>query len=139
LAYIGSEQEMKMPEPQRGRPRTLEAFRVRRERPPRVREFIGGAPKLVTPGSKSPSLIDTHAALAEALRGTGCHSLVEGADIEVRGPPLVADIVVACAPLDQRRDDGLFLTSIAPADPLRLEPQGLGVPLAPINARGPLE
>ena len=40
----------------------------------------------------------------------------------------------------QRRDDlGVFLTNIAPADPLRLEPAGIELPLAAIYAGVPLE
>jgi Uma2 family endonuclease len=41
----------------------------------------------------------------------------------------------------QRRDDlgGVFLTDIAPADPLRLEPPGIELPLAAIYAGVPLE
>jgi hypothetical protein len=39
-------------------------------------------------------------ALREALRGTGCSVLVDGAIVEVEGSSLIPDVVVTRAPLD---------------------------------------
>jgi hypothetical protein len=41
----------------------------------------------------------------------------------------------------ERRDDldGVFLTSIAPADPLRLDPPGIDLPLAAVYDGVPLD
>jgi Uma2 family endonuclease len=197
LAYVGSEQETKMPEPQADWPRTLEAFRIWHERQPEVWEFIDGVPKLMAPGSKAHTLIKSNAGrlLGNALDQTGCHAFVDGAIVEVHGSSLIPDIVVTCAPLDfstpwvdqplmiveilspsnqnddmgrklslyleiptlmhylvihqdrrqivhhQRRRDlgGVFLTNIAPPDPLRLEPPGIEIGLAAIYAGLPLE
>jgi Uma2 family endonuclease len=102
LAYIGLEQEMKMPEPQTDGPRRLEAFRIWHQRQPQVWEVIEGVPKLMAPGSKAHTPIkgSAHAALAQALCGTGCHALVDGAIVELHGSSLIPDLVVACAPLD---------------------------------------
>jgi Putative restriction endonuclease len=85
-----------MPEPQPDWPRTLEEFRVWHERRPDVWEFIDGALRLVTPGSKAHTLVksNVHAVFAQALRGTGCRALVEGATVEVHGSSLIPDIVV---------------------------------------------
>ena len=56
----------------------------------------------MAPGSKAHTLIksNAHAALAQALRGTGCRALVDGAIIEVEGSSLIPDVVVTCSPLD---------------------------------------
>jgi Uma2 family endonuclease len=91
-----------MPEPQADWPRTLEEFRAWHERQPDVWEFIDGALRLMAPGSKAHTLLksNVHAAFAEALRGTGCRALVDGAIIEVHGSSLIPDIVVTCADLD---------------------------------------
>jgi Uma2 family endonuclease len=136
-----------------------------------------------------------HAALAQALRGTSCRALVDGAVVEVHGSSLIPAIAVTCAPLDfstprvdqpliiieilspsnqnddigrrltlyleipslrhylvshqdrrqivhhQRRDDlgGVFLTNIAPPDPLRLDPPGIEIALAAIYDGVPLD
>ena len=91
-----------MLQPHQDWPKTLEEFRAWHERQPEVWEFIHGVPKLMAPGSKAHTLIksNTHAALAQALRGTGCRALVDGAIIEVEGSSLIPDMVVTCAPLD---------------------------------------
>jgi Uma2 family endonuclease len=188
---------MKMPEPQADWPRTLAEFRVWHERQPEVWEFIYGVPKMMAPGSKAHTLIkgNAYATLARALNGSGCHALVDGAIVEVRGSSLIPDIVVTCVPLDfstprvdepliiveilspsnqnddvgrklslyleipslrhylvihqdrrqvvhhERRDEfgGAFLTNIAPADPVRLEPPGIELPLAAVYTGVPLE
>ena len=186
-----------MPEPQADWPHTLEDFRAWHERQPEVWEFIDGTPRLMAPGSKAHTLIkgNVHAALSQALRGTACRPLVDGAIVEVDGSSLIPHVVVACGPLDfstprvddpvvvveimspssenddigrklalylripslrhyvvvrqdarqivhhQRRDDlgGMFLTNIAPADPLRLEPPGVDLPFAVIFEGVPLD
>jgi Uma2 family endonuclease len=178
------------------RPKTLEEFRAWHERQPDVWEFIDGVPKLMAPGSMAHTLIksSTHAALAQAVQGTGCRALVDGAIIEVEGSSLIPDVVVTCSELDfttpridqpiiivevlspsnekddigrklalylkisslrhylvihqdrrlvvhhQRRDDldGAFLTTIAPPDPLRLDPPGIEISLAAIYEGVPL-
>jgi Uma2 family endonuclease len=83
-------------------PKTLDEFRAWHERQPEVWEFIHGVPKLMAPGSKAHTLIkgNAHIALAQALRGTGCRALVDGAIVEVEGSSLVPDVVVTCSPLD---------------------------------------
>ncbi len=186
-----------MPELQADWPPRLEEFRVWQERQPEVWEFIDGVPKLMAPGSKAHTVIkgNAYALLKEALRGTDCRALVEGATVEVHGSSLIPDIVVTCAPLDfstprvdepliiveilspsnqnddmgrklslyleipslrhyvvihqdrrqvvhhQRRDDlgGVFLTNIAPADPLRLDPPGIEIGLAAVYDGVPLD
>jgi Uma2 family endonuclease len=169
-------------------PKTLEEFRAWHERQPDVWEFIHGVPKLMAPGSKAHTLIKSNAGrlLGNALDGTGCRALVEGAIVEVEGSSLIPDVVVTCSPLDfttprvaepiiivevlspsnqgddtgrkfmlylkilslrhylmidqerrqvvhhERRGDlgGAFLTTIAPPDPLRLDPPGIEIALA---------
>ena len=83
-------------------PKTLEEFRVWHERQPDVWEFIHGVPKLMAPGSKAHTLIkgNAHLALAQALHGTGCRALVDGAIIEIEGSSLIPDVLVTCSPLD---------------------------------------
>ena len=168
-------------------PHNLDQFRDWQARQPEVWEFIDGAPKLMAPGSKAHTLIKSNVgrAIGEALRGTGCSVLIDGATVEVDGSSLIPDVVVTCAPLDfstprvdapvliveilspsneaddvgrklalylgipslrhylvvyqdrrqilhhERRDDlgGRFLTSIAPPDPLRLDPPGIELAL----------
>lgn len=172
-----------MPEPQPNWPRNLEEFRAWHERQPDVWEFIDGALRLMAPGSNAHTLVkgNVHGAFAQALRGTDCRALVDGAIVEVHGSSLIPDIVVTCTDLDsstprvgepviiveilspsnerddtgrklalyleistlrhyvvihqdrrqivhhERRDDfgGAFLTTIAPPDPLRLDPPGI--------------
>jgi Uma2 family endonuclease len=196
-SIVGSSRRRKMPEPQADWPRTLEAFRVWHERQPEIWEFIYGVPKLMAPGSKAHTVIkgNAYAGLTQALHGTGCHALVDGAIVEVHGSSLIPDIVVTCAPLDfstprvdepliialilspsnqsddmgrklslyleipslrhylvihqdrrqivhhQRRDalGGVFLTNIAPPDPLRLDPPGIEIALAAIYEGVPLD
>ena len=106
-----------MPEPRTERPRTLEAFRVWHERQPELWEFIYGVPKMMAPVSKAHTVIKGNAcaALKEALRGTGCRALVEGATVEVQGSSLIPDIVVTCAPLDfstPRVDEPMIIVEI---------------------------
>jgi Uma2 family endonuclease len=177
-------------------PKTLDEFRAWHERQPDVWEFIDGVPKLMAPGSMAHTLIksNTHLALAQAVQGTGCRALVDGAIIEVEGSSLIPDVVVTCSELDfttprvddpiivvevlspsnekddvgrklalylkisslrhylvihqdrrlvvhhQRRDDldGAFLTTIAPPDPLRLDPPSVEIPLAAIYEGVPI-
>ena len=71
--------------PQPDWPKTLEGFRAWHERQPDVWEFIHGVPKLMAPGSMAHTLIKSnmHAALAQAVQGTGCRALVDGAIVEV--------------------------------------------------------
>jgi Uma2 family endonuclease len=169
-------------------PKTLEEFRAWHERQPDVWEFIHGVPKLMAPGSMAHTLIKSNAGrlLGNALEGTGCRALVDGAIVEVEGSSLIPDVVVTCSPLDfatarvddpiiivevlspgsekddtgrklalylkipslrhylmidqerrqvvhhERRDDlgGAFLATIAPPDPLRLDPPGIELSLA---------
>jgi Uma2 family endonuclease len=176
--------------PQPDWPKTLDEFRAWHERQADVWEFIDGVPKLMAPGSMAHTLIksNTHAALAQAVQGTGCRALVDGAIVEVEGSSLIPDVVVTCRELDfttprvddpvvivevlspsnekddvgrklalylkipslrhylvihqdrrlvvhhQRRDDleGAFLTTIAPPDPLRLDPPGIEIALPAI-------
>jgi Uma2 family endonuclease len=178
------------------RPKTLEEFRAWHERQPDVWEFIDGVPKLMAPGSMAHTLIEsnTHAALAQAVQGTGCRALVDGAIIEIEGSSLIPDVVVTCRELDfttpriddpiiivevlspsnekddvgrklalylklpslrhylvihqdrrlivhhQRRDDleSAFLTTIAPPDPLRLDPPDIEIALATIYEGVPI-
>ena len=77
--------------PQPDWPKTLEGFRAWHERQPDVWEFIHGVPKLMAPGSMAHTLIKSnmHAALAQAVQGTGCRALVDGAS----SVPQVADAV----------------------------------------------
>jgi Uma2 family endonuclease len=91
-----------MLQPQPDWPKTLDEFRAWDERQRDVWEFIHGVPKLMAPGSKAHTLIkgNTHIALAQALRGTGCRALVDGAIVEVEGSSLIPDVVVTCSPLD---------------------------------------
>ena len=58
-----------MPEPQPDWPHTLEEFRIWHERQPDVWEFIDGALRLMTPGSKAHTLVksNVHAAFAQAF------------------------------------------------------------------------
>ena len=186
-----------MPEPQADWPRTLDAFRTWHDRQPDVWEFIDGTPRLMAPGSKAHTLIKSNAArlLGNALDGTGCRVLVDGAIVETGGSSLIPDVIVTCSPLDfstprveepviileimspssekddigrklllylkipslrhylvieqdrrqivhhERRDDlgGMFLTNIAPADPLRLEPPGVEISLAAVYDGVPLD
>jgi hypothetical protein len=171
-------------------PKTLEEFRAWHERQPDVWEFIDGVPKLIAPGSMAHTLIKSniHAALAQAVQGTGCRAQVDGAIIEVEGssfdPGRGGDLQRAgfhdaadqrsghhrrgASPSNekddvgrklalylkipslrhylvihqdrrqtvhhQRRDDltDAFLTTIAPPDPLRLDPPGVEIALAAI-------
>jgi hypothetical protein len=71
-------------------PKTLDEFRAWHERQPEVWEFIHGVPNLMAPGSKAHTLIksNAHLALVQALRGTGCRALVDGAIIEIEGSSL---------------------------------------------------
>jgi Uma2 family endonuclease len=177
-------------------PKTLDEFRAWHERQPEVWEFIDGVPKLMAPGSMAHTLIKSnlHAALAQAVQGTGCRALVDGAIIEVEGSLLIPDVVVTCSELDfttprvddpiiivevlspsnekddvgrklalylkipslrhylmihqdrrlivhhQRRDDlgEAFLTTIAPPDPLHLDPLGIALQLAAIYEGVPI-
>jgi Uma2 family endonuclease len=185
---------MRHPEPDW--PKTLEEFRAWHAGQPEVWEFIDGVPKLMAPGSMAHTLIksNTHAALAQAVQGTDCRALVDGAIVEVEGSSLIPDVVVTCSPLDfatprvddpviivevlspsnekddigrklslhlqisslchylvihqdrrqvvhhERRDDlgGTFLTTIAPPDPLRLDPPGIAISLAALYAGVPI-
>jgi Uma2 family endonuclease len=177
-------------------PKTLDEFRAWHERQPDVWEFIHGVPKLMAPGSMAHTLIkgNAHIALAQALRGTRCRALVDGAIVEVEGSSLIPDVVVTCSPLDfatprvedpmiivevlspwsekddtgrklalylkvpslchylmidqerrqivhhARRDDlgGAFLTTIAPPDPLPLDPPGIEISLATLYEGVPI-
>jgi Uma2 family endonuclease len=106
-----------MPEPQPDWPRTLEEFRVWHERQPDVWEFIDGALRLMAPGSKAHTLVksNAHAAFAQALHGTGCRALVDGAIVEVHGSSLIPDIVVTCGPLDfssPRVDEPMIIVEV---------------------------
>ena len=91
-----------MLEPKADWPRTLEEFRVWHERQPEVYEFIDGVPRLMTPGSKAHTIIKGNVgrALGNALEGTDCQVLVDGAQIEGPGFSVVPDVVVACGPPD---------------------------------------
>ena len=87
------------------------------ERQPEVWEFIDGVPMLRAPGSKAHTLIksNVHAAFAQALLGTGCHSLVDGAIVEAHGSSLIPDIVVPCKPLDfsaPRVDEPMIIVEV---------------------------
>jgi Uma2 family endonuclease len=83
-------------------PRTLEEFRVWHERQPEVYEFIDGVPRLMAPGSMPHSLIkgNVYAALRAQLRDSGCHVIVDGAQIEGRTFSVIPDVVVTCSPLN---------------------------------------
>jgi Uma2 family endonuclease len=186
-----------MPEPQSDWPHNLEEFRAWHERQPDVWEFIDGALRLMAPGSKAHTLVksNVHATFAQALRGTGCRALVDGAIVEIHGSSLIPDIVVTCTNLDfstprvdepviiveilspsnekddtgrklalyleiptlrhyvvihqdrrqivhhERRDDlgGAFLTTIAPPDPLRLDPPGIDLAFDAVYDGVPLD
>jgi Uma2 family endonuclease len=106
-----------MPQPQPDRPKTLAEFRAWHERQPEVWEFIDGVPMLMAPGSKAHTLIksNVHAAFAQALLGTGCHSLVDGAIVEAHGSSLIPDIVVTCKLLDfstPRVDEPMIIVEV---------------------------
>ena len=177
-------------------PETLEEFRLWHACQPEVWEFIDGVPRRIAPGSKAHTLIKSNVggALREALRGSACSVLIDGAIVEVAGSSLIPDVVVTCDPLDfstprvdapviivevmspaserddvgrklalylqipslrhhlvieqdrrqiihhERRDDldGMFLTNIAPPDPLRLEPPGVRLAFAAVYEGVPL-
>jgi Uma2 family endonuclease len=177
-------------------PKTLDEFRAWHERQPDVWEFIHGVPKLMAPGSMAHTLIKSNAGrlLGNALEGTGCRALVDGAIVEVEDSSLIPDVVVTCRELDfttprvndpiivvevlspsnegddigrklalylktpslrhylvihqdrrlivhhQRRDDldDAFLTTIAPPEPLRLDPPGIEISLAAIYEGVPI-
>ena len=91
-----------MQHPQPDWPKSLDEFRAWHERQPEVWEFIYGVPKLMAPGSKAHTVIESNfnAAFALVLRGTGCRALVDGAIVEVEGSSLIPDVVVTCSPLD---------------------------------------
>ena len=98
-------------------PKTLEEFRAWHPRQPDVWEFIHGVPKLMAPGSKAHTLIkgNAHIALAQALRGTGCRALVDGAIVEVEGSSLIPDVVVTCSELNfatPRVDDPIIIVEV---------------------------
>jgi Uma2 family endonuclease len=98
-------------------PKTLHEFRAWHERQSEVWEFIHGVPKLMAPGSKTHTLIksNVHVALAQALRGTGCRALVDGAIVEVEGSSLIPDVVVTCSELDfatPRVEDPIILVEV---------------------------
>ena len=106
---------MRHPEPDW--PKTLEEFRAWHERQPEVWEFIHGVPKLLAPGSKAHTLIKSNAGrlLGNALEGTGCRTLVDGAIVEVEGSSLIPDVVVTCSPLDfatPRVDDPIIIIEV---------------------------
>ena len=87
------------------------------ERQPEVYEFIDGVPRLIAPGSKAHSLIkgNVYAALRAQLRGSGCHVIVDGAQIEGKTFSVIPDVVVSCDPLDlstPRVDDPMFIVEI---------------------------
>jgi len=67
-----------------------------------VWEFIDGALRLMAPGFKAHTLVksNVHAVFAQALQGTGCRALVDGAIVEVHGSSLIPDMVVTCGPID---------------------------------------
>jgi Uma2 family endonuclease len=103
--------------PQPDWPKTLDEFRAWHERQPDVWEFIHGVPKLMAPGSKAHTLIksNAHIALAQALGGTGCRALVDGAIVEVDGSSLIPDVVVTCSPLDfatPRVEDPIIIVEV---------------------------
>jgi Uma2 family endonuclease len=91
-----------MPQPQPDWPKTLDEFRAWHERQPDVWEFIDGVPKRIAPGSKAHTLLKSNVGhlLGNALEGTGCTVLVDGAIVEAHGSSLIPDIVVTCKPLD---------------------------------------
>jgi Uma2 family endonuclease len=98
-------------------PKTLEEFRAWHERQPDVWEFIHGVPKLMAPGSKAHTLIKSNAGrlLGNALEGTGCRALVDGAIVEIEGSSLIPDVVVTCSPLDfatPRVDDPIIIVEV---------------------------
>jgi Uma2 family endonuclease len=89
-------------QPQPDWPKTLDEFRAWHERQPEVWEFIHCVPKLMVPGSMAHTLIKSNAGrlLGNALEGTGCRALVDGAIVEVEGSSLIPEVVVTCSPLD---------------------------------------
>ena len=106
-----------MQQPQPDWPKSLDEFRVWHERQPEVWEFIDGVPKLMAPGSKAHTVIKSNAGrlLGNALEGTGCTVLVDGAIVEVRGSSLIPDIVVTCEPLDfatPRVDEPMIIVEV---------------------------
>jgi Uma2 family endonuclease len=106
-----------MPQPQPDWPKTLDEFRAWHERQPEVWEFIDGVPKLSVPGSKMHTLLKSNLGwlLGNALEGTGCTVLVDGAIVEARGSSLIPDIVVTCQPLDlatPRVDEPMIIVEV---------------------------
>jgi Uma2 family endonuclease len=98
-------------------PKTLEEFRAWHDCQPDVWEFIDGVPKLMAPGSMAHTLIkgNTLIALAQALRGTGCQALVDGAIVEVDGSSLIPDAVLTCSQLDvatPRVDEPIIIVEV---------------------------
>jgi Uma2 family endonuclease len=98
-------------------PKTLDEFRAWHERQPDVWEFIYGVPKLLAPGSMAHTLLkgNAHIALAQALRGTDCRALVDGAIVEIEGSSLIPDVVVTCSELDfttPRIDDPVIIVEV---------------------------
>jgi Uma2 family endonuclease len=106
-----------MPQPQPDWPKTLDEFRAWHERQPEVWEFIDGVPVLMAPGSKTHTLLKSNLGrlLGNALEGTGCTVLVDGAIVEARGSSLIPDIVVTCQPLDlatPRVDEPMIIVEV---------------------------
>jgi hypothetical protein len=72
-------------------PKTLEEFRAWHERQPEVWEFIHGTPKLMAPGSKAHTLIESNAHVG-AGPGSARHRLPgSGRRRDRRGGRLVVD------------------------------------------------
>lgn len=71
----------------------------------------------MTPGSKTHTLIKSNTAplLGNALEGTGCTVLVDGAIVEVEGSSLIPNVVVTRSPIDfsiPRVDEPLIVVEV---------------------------
>lgn len=85
-------------------PRTVEEFdRWHKEQPERW-ELIAGVPVMMAPAANRHSIIkgNIFAALFAALRGKPCRPIVDGPEVRSDRLAAVPDVVVTCAPIDER-------------------------------------
>lgn len=90
--------------PESGLPRTLAEFDRWHAQQPERWEFIGGVPVMMAPASLPHSTIkgNIYAALRARLAGSSCRAFVDGPQVKGAGFAAIPDVLVTCAPLDQR-------------------------------------
>lgn len=83
-------------------PRDLDAFVRWHENQPETFEFVGGAPVMMAPASRSHTMLrcNVFAALRQALEGTRCTVYGDGIEIRAQGVSAIPDVVVSCEPPD---------------------------------------